>query len=137
MTNSGGGDIPMLTEDLSDDHPISIPYAAGGPVSGDGDGLFAGTLTDADFNAPVKATVNSQPIWWVDVAGGTALQREKNDIMLYARNEGSIQPFVECGSCHDPHNAGSFSAVAGSETVAFLRTADNSASKICVACHDK
>jgi len=136
------GPLPNLTEDLSDDHPISIPYAAGGPVDGDADGTYPGVLVDPDFKDPEKATLNLQPIWWVDVAGGVAGTREKNDIMLYARNETvnlvtDVRPFVECGSCHDPHNADSASVVVGSEAVAFLRADDNADSKICVACHDK
>jgi hypothetical protein len=36
--------------------------------------------------------------------------RDRTDIILYTRLEGETnvaggeQPFVECGSCHDPHN---------------------------------
>jgi hypothetical protein len=133
-----GAPIPMLGVDLSDDHPISIPYGAGGAVSGDTDGTFAGPFVDPDFKSIEKATLNLQPIWWVDtIDGGAAGVREKKDLPLYARSDlGQLEPFIECGSCHDPHNAGSKSVVAPL-TVAFLRTDDNAGSKICVACHDK
>jgi len=135
-TSMTGTPVPMLGTDLSDDHPISIPYAAGGALATDPIGLFPGTLADADFNKPYKAVINSQSIWWVDTPdGGNAGARDKKDLPLYTRLEGATaEPFVECGSCHDPHNAGS--QVAG-QTVAFLRTDDNAASQICVACHNK
>jgi predicted CXXCH cytochrome family protein len=132
-----GAPVPMLETDLTNDHPISMQYAAGGPVDTDTDGLFAGTLGDPDFNAPFKATVNGQPIWWVDSAVGTTGTREKTDMLLYTRNDGigsggTVEPFVECGSCHDPHNSSTQSAT----QVAFLRIT-NTASQVCTACHDK
>lgn len=125
-----GEPIPALGLDLTDDHPISMQYGGGGPLATDLDGTFAGTLGDLDFVAPEKDTVNTNPIWWVDSPVGTAGTREKTDMILYARNDlGTVQPFVECGSCHDPHNDTS----AGT---AFLRI-DNSASQICTTCHVK
>ena len=127
-----GTPVPNLGIDLTDDHPISMQYGGGGPTAADADGLFSGTLGDPDFVAPVKATVNS-PIWWVDSPVGTALTREKTDMILYARNDlGAVQPFVECGSCHDPHN----DTTGGGTSVAFLRI-DNTASQICTTCHVK
>lgn len=125
-----GTPIPALGLDLTDDHPISMQYGGGGPLATDLDGTFAGTLGDLDFVAPEKDTVNANPIWWVDSPVGTAGTREKTDMILYARNDlGTVQPFVECGSCHDPHNDTS----AGTS---FLRI-DNSASQICTTCHVK
>jgi len=72
----------------------------------------------------------------VDTADGTASTRDKTDLPLYVRTDvvAGGEPFVECGSCHDPHNAGSADP---GKTVAFLRTSDNANSKICVACHNK
>ena len=130
----GGVPVPNLGTDLSNDHPISMQYGGGGAIDTDPDGLFAGTLGDPDFNAPQKASVNGAPIWWVDTTGvGTAGTREKTDMLLYARADlGTVQPFVECGSCHDPHNA----STEGPSSVAFLRTA-NTASRICTSCHTK
>jgi len=128
-----GTPVPNLETDLTNDHPISIVYGGGGPLATDPDGVFAGTLGDPDFNNPVKDTVNGNPIWWVDSPAGTGLTREKTDMTLYARGDlGTVQPFVECGSCHDPHN----NASAGPTTVAFLRI-DNTASQICTTCHVK
>ena len=133
-----GSPVPMLGTDLRDDHPISMQYAAGGCTSTDtDDALCTATLGDPDFNAPMKTTVNTNPIWWVDSVVGTDLVREKTDMILYTRNDailggGAIEPFVECGSCHDPHNDGTASAT----SVAFLRI-DNTASQICTTCHIK
>jgi len=131
-----GTPVPTLGEDLSNDHPISMQYGGGGALATDPDGVFGGTLGDPDFNLPVKETINGAPIWWVDSAVGTANVREKTDMLLYTRDEASVaggpQPFVECGSCHDPHN----SSTQGQGSVAFLRTS-NAASAVCVACHTK
>jgi predicted CXXCH cytochrome family protein len=128
-----GSPVPMLGKDLTNDHPISMQYGGGGALATDADGLFAGTLKDPDFKKPVKATVNGQPVWWVDSPIGASAQREKSDMVLYARNDlGTVQPFVECGSCHDPHN----SDTKGPTTVAFLRI-PNTASQICTTCHSK
>ena len=132
-----GTPVPMLGTDLTDDHPISMQYAAGGAQESDTDGPFVGQLGDPDFRAPVKATVNNQPVWWVDSAPGTTNVREKTDMLLYTRSDGIgsgglVEPFVECGSCHDPHNSSTQSAT----QVAFLRIS-NQASQVCTACHIK
>jgi hypothetical protein len=128
-----GTPVPMLGTDLTNDHPISMQYGGGGPLATDPDGVFTGALGDQDFVDPVKATVNTNPIWWVDSPVGTALTREKTDMILYARPDlGTVQPFVECGSCHDPHN----DTTQGPTSVAFLRI-PNTASQICTTCHTK
>jgi hypothetical protein len=130
--------IPVLGTDLTNDHPISMQYGGGGVnvTTHPADGTFAGTLGDPDFNAPERVTLNGQPIWWVDGPLGAAGEREKTDMLLYTRDEATVaggqQPFVECGSCHDPHN----SSTQGTGSVAFLRVA-NSASQVCTACHVK
>jgi hypothetical protein len=132
--------VPVLGTDLTNDHPISIQYAGGGITSTNHNtagSQFAGTVGDPDFNMPFVDIVNSNPIWWVDSTGGTAGTREKTDMILYARNEasvaGGVQPFVECGSCHDPHNDAT-GVDAGS--VQFLRIS-NVSSNVCTACHIK
>ena len=125
--------VPNLGQDLSNDHPVSMQYAGGGPAEGDAEGTFQGVLGDPDFNPPEMVLINTQPIWWVDGPDGTAGTREKTDMLLYTRPDlGTRQPFVECGSCHDPHN----SLNDGGQQVSFLRTS-NAASAVCVACHTK
>lgn len=128
-----GAPVPMLDVDLTNDHPISVQYGGGNLVAGDPDGLSTVVLGDPDFNQPFKATINGQPIWWVDGAAGTTGVREKTDMLLYTRNDlGPQEPFVECGSCHDPHNSSTQTA----SQVAFLRVS-NAASAVCTTCHTK
>ena len=129
-----GAPVPMLGLDLRNDHPIAMQYAAGGALTGDAPGLFGGTLGDPDFNAPVLVSLNGSEMWWVDADGfGSPLVREKTDMLLYSRDIGNgLEPMVECGSCHDPHNA----STAGPGSVAFLRLSNDS-SRICTSCHVK
>jgi predicted CXXCH cytochrome family protein len=105
--------------DLTNDHPIGVLY--GGFDTG------GGVMVDPDFLAPTTATINGSPAWWVDTTGGT-IAREKQDMILYTRDDGGTdKPFVECASCHDPHDASNGT---------FLRIA-NSGSDVCLACHVK
>ncbi|MBF0152826.1 MAG: hypothetical protein HQL64_03680 [Magnetococcales bacterium] len=133
---TGSGAFPMLGTDLSNDHPISIQYAGGGLTSADADGAYTNTkFKDKDFNAVYKSTINSVPVWWVD--GNSDGIRQKTEMMLYTRTlSGTTQPFVECASCHDPHNASTASTTAGAQQVAFLRTS-NTHSEVCLSCHNK
>lgn len=121
-----GTPIPNLGTDLRDDHPISILYGGGGCTATDNSKCTG----DADFTNVRFATINTQPAWWVDTAGGTT-GRDKTDMILYTRNDvgGTNQPFVECGSCHDPHEN-------LARPVSFMRI-DNAGSAVCLACHIK
>lgn len=131
-----GTPVPVLGADLTDDHPISIQYGGGGlnDTQAIGDNA-AVALGDGDFNAPYSADINSNRVWWVDT-GATTGTREKTDMILYSRDDlttGQFEPFVECGSCHDPHNSSTYQA---NQQVSFLRI-DNTASAVCTACHIK
>lgn len=135
MSNAAGK-TPMLGTDISNDHPISIQYGGGGWLASDSDGAALATaLTDSSFHAGVKDTINSTPVWWIDTTGGTTNARDKTDIILYTRGAGTVgdpyQPYVECASCHDPHNAD-----ADTSKVSFMRIS-NASSAVCLACHDK
>jgi hypothetical protein len=137
-----GSPVPMLGTDLRDDHPISIQYGGGGPTAADGDGVYSGALGDPDFNPPTKATINTNPAWWVDSEAVPDGQRQRTDMILYTRSDAPAgagnarQPFVECGSCHDPHNQSTFNGTAPNLSVGFLRI-PNTNSDICTACHLK
>lgn len=137
-----GTPVPMLGTDLQNDHPISIQYGGGGPTAADADGAYTGALVDPDFNAPMKATINTNPAWWVDSEATPDGQRQRTDMILYTRADAPAgpgdgrQPFVECGSCHDPHNSSTFNDVAPNLSVGFLRI-PNTNSQICTACHIK
>ena len=131
-----------LTTDLRNDHPIGIQYGGGMPAGGayTTGVIAAGALKDTDYRAVQYASLNSQPVWWVDTAIGAAGTRQKTDMQLYTRTNATslvgsaatgpvlagAQAFVECASCHDPHTT----------NTTFLRIS-NVGSAVCLACHIK
>ena len=118
--------IANLGVDLTNDHPIGIQYGGGGITP------LGGTPTDPDFVDPDSQVINDTTVWWIDTEATPDGVRQKTDIQLYTRDTadsgvaGGPQPFVECGSCHDPHT----------ENAVFLRVA-NTGSAVCLACHTK
>ena len=121
--------IQLLGTDLSNDHPISIQYGGGGCSTTN---AACTNLKDKDFKTPVTALINSVRQWWVDTTPGTNGTRDKTDMILYTRSDGPLgapEPFVECASCHDPHEA-------DVRPVSFLRLS-NANSDVCLACHVK
>lgn len=130
MSNAGEF-IAMLGTDLSNDHPIAIPYCGGGAANGSVAGC-----ADKDFNPPVRVSPTN---WFVDTGDGMTTtkdgQRQRTDIILYPRSD---VPYVECASCHDPHVKqgdpyNTSGLVAGGT---FLRIS-NAGSAVCLACHNK
>jgi len=119
---NGPTTLAMLSEDLSNDHPIGIQYCGGGPRVG-----ATGTACqDADFKAPDSGTIGGATAFWVET-GTAGSGRQKTDMILYNRNFAAGDgPSVECASCHDPHTA----------TTTFLRIS-NAGSAVCLACHNK
>jgi Doubled CXXCH motif (Paired_CXXCH_1) len=124
-----GTPIPNLGTDLRDDHPISIQYSGGGCPQTDN----VKCTGDPDFNNVQFSIINAQPAWWVDTTGaGGTTGRDKTDMILYTRNDGpgaANAPYVECGSCHDPHED-------AARPVSFMRIS-NANSNVCLACHIK
>lgn len=112
--------VTNLGSDLRNDHPIGAPYCGGGLTD------TGGTCVDPDFKAVSTSLINGAIQFWVDTTGGTAGTREKADMILYRRASGT-GPYVECGSCHDPHNY---------SNPTFLRVANNT-SNLCLSCHVK
>jgi hypothetical protein len=124
-------------------------------------GKFGGITRDEDF--AVATPIGTAGRWYVDnTVAGTPGSFDKWDFKLYTRDTtgfannpnngaafaGEKEPFVECGSCHDPHF----------ETTTFLRmpgttdlTTDltggttsvaavdqsNTGSRVCLTCHTK
>ncbi len=108
-----GAGIVMLGTDLSNDHPVGIPYCGGGAAAA---GSNSG-CKDLDFNAPQNSgsggfVVGTDPI-------------QKNNMRLYGSSVASAT--VECASCHDPHN---------DVNKTFLRVS-NGGSAVCLTCHAK
>jgi len=138
-----------LGSDLTNDHPVSMQYAGGGYSSSN----VTGPGRDSDFAPALQ--IGSTARWFVDNTtmagnlGSTGGAFDKWDFKLYTRDTtgwaadsrgvtfaGTTEPFVECGSCHDPHM----------ETTTFLRidpttnpngAMSNSGSAICLTCHTK
>ena len=115
--------------DLANDHPIAVVY-----------GGFGSPAVDPDFMTTTLKQIGTENKWYLDQNSNNI--REKTDIILYTRAAtGGDKPFVECGSCHDPHSgvaadvAGGGTNAAGSD-VSFMRVA-NTGSALCLACHVK
>jgi hypothetical protein len=162
------GIVQNLGTDLSNDHPVSMQYAGGGVSAGNPDG----PTVDRDFVAlsnpvphPQGFTLNHKAapqgsglttLWWIERGGGTtgslnAAERDREDVILYTRLETSTgnakidnieQPFVECGSCHDPHNIENPTFLRVSNGVPADSTggfplANGGPSGLCLTCHIK
>ncbi|MBI5428827.1 MAG: cytochrome c3 family protein [Nitrosomonadales bacterium] len=119
------GEFVYISTDLRNDHPISIQYGGGNLTTN----APTGVTKDPDFNAPATGTWNSKTVWWLDTGVTGIGTKQKSDLPLYTRLMGGAdQPFVECGSCHDPH----------SNNTTFLRPAvGNANSTVCLTCHNK
>lgn len=126
------------------DHPFGVPYRGaletGGGMPGstlarasDAGYAYAGvptaaTLGAGDFRRPRNAVIDGRVVWWASVAPEGS-RRTREDLPLYTRREGSLLddvPFVECGSCHDPH----------SNNPKFLRLSEQG-NLLCLTCHQK
>jgi predicted CXXCH cytochrome family protein len=132
-----GTAVTNLGKDLSNDHPIGIQFCGGG-LSGSGGtnsapAAASGTCADGDFRQTDVKTflANGSQIFFVDVNGTAG--RQSTDIALYTRTfSGSASgPSVECGSCHDPHQASK-----NSDNMNFMRVT-TTGSSICLSCHVK
>ena len=152
------GDIIYLGTDLRNDHPISMQYGGGGinattrttgptrdpdfaqVVGGTGSfGLTAVSHATGSTNfingsgtgaVNFVASIGSIPARWYVDTGTPGYQ--VNDFPLYTRTDGTgdatAQPYVECGTCHDPHSNNS----------TFLRLpSGNNGSQVCLTCHAK
>lgn len=119
--------VANLGADLKNDHPIGIAYCGGGLSASVTD---KSNCKDKDFNSITTESINSTPVFWVEVTGASA--RNKGDIILYTRDfsGATATPSVECASCHDPHTA------KGTGDVNFMRVT-TAGSAICLACHTK
>ncbi|OUS27992.1 hypothetical protein A9Q98_08485 [Thalassotalea sp. 42_200_T64] len=126
--------ITTDSDGLKNDHPVGIQYAGGGYTSTDTSATSGAAMVDGDFNGASYAKPNGVDVWWVNTtATDSTANREKTDMILYTRTgsgtglQAGIQPYVECATCHDPHEA---------SNKTFLRI-PNTDSKVCLACHDK
>jgi len=99
-------------------HPVGVPYS--GPLDG-------APRHGVEFRPASRAMVDGRPVWWVSRRGPTAT-RARSDLPLFSRNAPDREdpvPFIECGTCHDPHTAAPL----------FLRLAGRRG-ELCLTCHD-
>lgn len=146
--------VQNLGTDLSNDHPVSMQYAGGGFSVA----KMTGPSNDADFTVPAAKAAPAGSglgqLWYIDnqFGGGTVGTRDRWDVTLYTRDvaevTGGLQPFVECGSCHDPHNAdnptflrianyAASAAVAQPSDGRIFTGAKGAPSGLCLTCHVK
>lgn len=157
--------VQNLGTDLSNDHPVSMQYAGGGVNTGNPDG----PTNDRDFVAgsnpvphPQSFTLNNAAapqgggitrLWWIERNGDSLnpAARDREDVILYTRVETGTgnaeidnieQPFVECGSCHDPHNIENptFLRVSNgvpADSTSGFPLANGGPSGLCLTCHIK
>ena len=123
-----------------DEHPFGVPYR-GAPNLAAAEARMASTIAagsapahlalsgrEREFKRPSSATIDGRVVWWASSSGDSG-RRSRGDLPLYTRRAGTPLdevPFVECGSCHDPHSSNRL----------FLR-ASPAGGKLCLACHDK
>jgi len=122
----------------------------------------ARTITKADgtpytvsFTAAAAGNPSVNTYFWIERGGESQnpAGRDRSDVIFYTRdftpqNNGTLagfQPFVECGSCHDPHNVDNptFLRVSngipstGPLATMFPDAINDAASGLCLTCHDK
>jgi predicted CXXCH cytochrome family protein len=150
------GIVQNLGTDLSNDHPISMQYAGGGITT-----TNIATTNDPDFTNSSGRTVSlpsgtggypvqlmqgtiggdaNRPVWWIERFGESLRdgERDRTDVIFYSRTlpgGTDVEPFVECGSCHDPHNVDNPTFLRVSN--GFLNDNTQAASGLCLTCHDK
>lgn len=127
------GRITNLTQNLTNQHPISIEYPNYGTKTG-------ANAYDPMFYTPDKVNA-STGLRWFDY-GPTANKTDDNEVRLYATDPANTSKvFVECASCHNPHGteAASFGGTPGDDGTnfnTFLRRSNNN-SALCTTCHIK
>ena len=145
--------VQNLGTDLSNDHPVSMQYGGGGisvasPSGPTKDADFTGTKTNPCCTLNSAAAPSSSQLgmlWWIE-RGAKSLNptgRDRADVILYTRNDipgdPRMQPTVECGSCHDPHNVDNptFLRVSNIDKSTEFPNATGSPSGLCLTCHVK
>jgi hypothetical protein len=160
----GGNNIWQIGTDLTNDHPVSMQYG-GGPSGG-----TVGATRDVDFVLPTE-NPDATNRWYIENteavtrgALGAGAGFDKWDFKLYTRDTGTgahrtsangatflggPEPFVECGSCHDPHfETTTFLRMPGDVDLTTNRTSttgtsvaaanqSNRGSAVCLTCHTK
>lgn len=128
--------LAPLATGRSDDHPIGVPYrGTAAPLSDSGEALTASEIRrrpPVEYRPPSSAMMNERLVWWASTSRNPA-QRTRTDLPLYPRRVADLDsssaqdmPFIECGTCHDPHTSNTL----------FLRVS-NTSGQLCMTCHNK
>lgn len=134
--------LAPLATGRSDDHPIGVPYRGTATSLGDGAALNLPPeplsprelrrIGLPDYRPPSSAVMNERLVWWASSSRNPA-QRTRSDLPLYPRRQAAADgsaaedvPFIECGTCHDPHSGNAL----------FLRV-PNASGQLCLTCHNK
>ncbi|MCF6256699.1 MAG: hypothetical protein L3K25_10475 [Gammaproteobacteria bacterium] len=164
--DTDGTNIWAIGTDLTNDHPISVQYGGGGysatsPTGGHFAGTLSGVTRDQDFAPALQ--IGGGARWYVDnllvnAPGESAANIfDKWDFKLYTRDttgmraseNGALfaeqdEPFVECGSCHDPHfqtttflRMDGATDLGGTNPTPAGADQSNAGSRVCLVCHTK
>lgn len=91
-----GNGIYYFGTDLSQNHPVGMPYGGGNCTAGaPGSHIRTTTCADTFFYDPVPSLAGG-------FAVGTGVAGAKSNLRLYGNDVTTAT--VECGSCHDPHS---------------------------------
>lgn len=119
-----------------------LPSADADAFVGTGSQVLSTIAADASGASVIgKDLTNDHPVSIVYNVGKAGLRAKDYDISSWVgattiqdvlRTNGA-NDYVECGSCHDPHDG---ATTGGASSVSFLRVS-NSASALCLGCHAK
>ena len=115
------GRITNLTQNLADDHPISMPYPT--------------AVQDPKFNLTNGSSATAR--WFEETANTRA---DDNEVKLYLTG---TEYKVQCASCHNPHGTTAATGTPANQLApnnvdyaTFLRKS-NASSALCTTCHIK
>jgi len=170
--DTGGANIWQIGTDLTNDHPVSMQYGGGGyssPTNLTG-GAFGGLSPTRDMDFVAAVNIGGAARWYIENTAMAAQAPtesavgtfDKWDFKLYTRDTSKetyvstngatftneMEPFVECGSCHDPHfQTTTFLRMEGQTDLATGLGAgvspdagnlqSNRGSRVCLTCHTK
>ncbi len=134
-TGTGAEPFPNLGTNLSNDHPISMEIPATDPQ-------FAQILANIDGAALTAGHIS--PLYRT---AASTLPTDKRDRIRAYPTAGDGKAYIECASCHNPHEATSTrflrypSFVGTAEETAIgastLNADRNAGSLLCLSCHQK
>jgi len=149
--NIGDPGIPMfarvnLGTDLTNDHPVNVPYSGGTKASLRPTGTTIGTIDlSTGLNNTTAYFVWMQQNKWA-VSGFISSTATIGDLL---RSDNTTSSNVECSSCHDPHfsnqsypeytrdSNNNFTGLNVGDGVFLRRVGGNMGSGVCRTCHDK